>query len=456
MASRGSLWSPRFPFDPARSPVFYGWVITAVSAIGILASIPGQTIGVSVYTDTYIEVLGLDRISLTSAYLIGTGLSGFLVSTGGTLFDRLGARRFFVMAVVLFGLSLAYMSQMDRIIVALGGGGSTALAMVAASVGFLGVRLFGQGMVTLGARSMMSKWWNLRRGRMVAITGTFIAFGFSLAPRALDWQIQALGWRGSLLFNAALMAFGMSLLGWLLFRDNPEECGLRMDNGWQPPKRRENPDTLLSREFTRREAMRTWSFWIITLSLGFHGLFSTAYTFHVIDLARDFRVPRETMLNFFIYGSFLSVATNFLVGFITDRIRLRFIISFFCLCGLLFAVGILLLPHGIGRVLLVTGMGCSWGAFPVLSSVGYPRYFGRAHIGAINGSAMAWLVWGSAVGPLSFSAAKDYLGGYHKAMAASMVIYLLLAAGGVFARNPSAAAASRMAAAGAASRSDNH
>lgn len=445
MRSKGQIWKPDVPFDPARFPVFYGWVIVAAATAGALASIPGQTIGVSVYTDTYVEVLGIERIHLTTAYLIGTGLSGFLVSAGGKLFDTLGARKFAVLATLLFGASIAYLSQMDRIVGALGMTGVPCFGLLVASVGFLGIRFFGQGMVTLGARSMLAKWWNLRRGTMVAITGAFIAFGFSLAPRLLDWEIQALGWRESLLLNAALVAVGMAFFSWLLYRDNPEECGLEMDNGWKPLNRRENPDTFLGKEFTRAEALRTWAFWIITFCLGFHGLFATAYTFHVIDLARSFGVEREEILNYFIYSSFLSVATNLAVGYITDRTRLRYIITFFAGCGFLFALGLLLLPHPAGKILLVAGMGCSWGSFPVLSSVGYARYFGRAHIGAINGASLAWLVWGSALGPLAFSIGKDYLGGYESVIIASMLVYLFLAIGGAFTENPSRKAAERMA-----------
>lgn len=431
------FWDPTFPFDPARLPFFYGWVIVAASTVGMLASMPGQTIGVGVYTDTYIDVLGLDRIQLTTAYLIGTGLSGFLVSTGGSLFDRLGARRFFVLAAFLFATALVFMSQIDRISGLVGGRQSFIAAMTVASAGFLGIRFFGQGMVTLGSRSMLSKWWNLRRGRMVSISGAFIAFGFSITPRFLDWEIQAFGWRGSLLLNAAVLALGITAFGWFLFRDNPEECGLRMDNGWTPGKRRENPDTFLGKEFTRPEAMRTYSFWMITLALAFHGLFATAYTFHVLDIARDFGVSRETILNFFIYASVLSVTTNFVVGFITDYIRLRYVITFFATCGLLFAIGILLLPTPAGIVILITGMGCGGGVFAILSTVGYARYFGRAHIGSINGASLAWLVWGSAVGPLAFSLGKKLNGNYEGIVLLSALAYLLLAIGGFFATNPS-------------------
>ncbi len=49
----------RWPFDPARSPLYYGWAVLVVGTIGMIASIPGQTAGVSVFTDDLTEVTGL-------------------------------------------------------------------------------------------------------------------------------------------------------------------------------------------------------------------------------------------------------------------------------------------------------------------------------------------------------------------------------------------------------------
>ncbi len=393
--------------------------------------------GISVFTDTFIEVLKIDRMELTKAYLIGTALSGFMITRGGKLFDRLGARKFIVLASILFGIALLYMSQIDRLVAAVGFAGISIASLIVSSIGFLGIRFFGQGLVTLGSRSMLTKWWNLRRGRMVAISGCFVSFGFSLAPRVLDWEIQAFGWRGAFIANALLIGIGVSSIGWLFFRDNPEECGLAMDNGWKPENRLENPDTFLAKEFTGEEAKRTYAFWMITLILAFQGLFGTAYTFHILDLARHLSVEKTTMLNFFIYTSVLSVVINFAAGYITDRTRLRFIITFVALSGALACLGLFYLPGNLGKVLLVLGMGCSWGAFPVLSNVGYARYFGRKHIGSISGASMAWMVWGSAVGPLLFSLGHRYLGGYEVAILYSLLMYMILAICSVFTLNPS-------------------
>jgi hypothetical protein len=95
------------------------------------------------------------------------------------------------------------------------------------------------------------------------------------------------------------------------------------------------------------------------------------------------------------------------------------------------------LPTTLGKTLLILGMAGNWGAFPVLSNVAYARYFGRQHIGAISGASMAWMVWGSAIGPLFFSLGHRYLGGYETAILISLLIYMLLAICSVFTLNPS-------------------
>lgn len=64
--------SPDFPFAPRRLPFFYGWVIVGVATLGVVMSIPGQTMGVSVFTDHLIRVTGLTRLELAYTYLVGT------------------------------------------------------------------------------------------------------------------------------------------------------------------------------------------------------------------------------------------------------------------------------------------------------------------------------------------------------------------------------------------------
>lgn len=48
-------------------PFFYGYVLMVIGTIGIWASVPGQTIGVSTFTDPVKDALGLTRDQFSAA-----------------------------------------------------------------------------------------------------------------------------------------------------------------------------------------------------------------------------------------------------------------------------------------------------------------------------------------------------------------------------------------------------
>lgn len=429
---------PQTKQDLRRLPFFYGWVIVAVSSLGMVASVPGQTMGIGVFTDHLGEALSLSRTQLTVAFLVGTAASGFGLPFGGRLFDQVGARRFLTAVALVFGLCVAgfaFVDHLSRALEAVLGAGAWVAGMVA-SVGFASLRFLGQGLLTIGARSVLMKWWNHRRGLVTAISGVVVAFGFSVAPRVLNWEIESFGWRAAFLLNGLVLALPVAALFWLTTRDSPEEHGLQMDGGFEPVSSSDNPDLVYHRDLTRSEAIRTPAFWILSLTLGFHALYFTAYTFHVLDLARELSVGASRMLDFFIHSAFVSVLTNLTVGWAIDRIRLRWAVVIMGLGGAAASGGLLALPSGSGAVLVVVGMGLSWGCFPVLHNVAFARFFGRAHLGAIGGAAMTLLVWASAVGPLAFSLGREMTGSYRSSVLGAATIFLVLGVLGLLTRNP--------------------
>ena len=146
----------RWPFDPAKVPFYYGWVVLVVGTLGIMASIPGQTAGVSVFTDPLTDSTGLSRIQLSIAYLIGTGTSGFLLPFGGRAIDRYGSRVMAMAAVLGLAATVTGMSFVGPM--------STPVGMVVMSIGFGCLRFSGQGLLTLSSRTMISQWFDRRRG----------------------------------------------------------------------------------------------------------------------------------------------------------------------------------------------------------------------------------------------------------------------------------------------------
>ena len=180
------VWSPKVPFDPAKCPFFYGWVIVVVATIGIIFSIPGQTMGFSVFTDILMRELGLTRVELSLAYCVGTVLSGFTLPYLGRVFDRVGARRILVYAALATGAVLLYLSQVRRVLDLLKGlvgewVSATAIAFGVILIGFYLIRASAQGVLTMSSRNAIGKWFDYRRGMALSLSGVVTAFAFSAA-----------------------------------------------------------------------------------------------------------------------------------------------------------------------------------------------------------------------------------------------------------------------------------
>ncbi len=98
-----------------RLPFFYGIIVLIVGTIGVWASIPGQTMWVSTFTDPVKDALGLSRNQISWSYTLGTIMSSFLLGYAGKWFDKYGAR--FVAMGAAMGLSVAlFLSSKSQVI----------------------------------------------------------------------------------------------------------------------------------------------------------------------------------------------------------------------------------------------------------------------------------------------------------------------------------------------------
>lgn len=82
--------------------MYYGWVVLAISTLGMAATLPGQTAGVSLFIDAFIEDLGLSRSTVSWFYTVATVLGSLALPLVGRLVDRYGPRRMAVAVIVLF------------------------------------------------------------------------------------------------------------------------------------------------------------------------------------------------------------------------------------------------------------------------------------------------------------------------------------------------------------------
>lgn len=431
------FWGVRTPFAPSRCPIFYGWIIVFAATIGSIFSIPGQTMGFSVFTDVLIKELGLTRVELSLAYCLGTVASGLTLPWLGRLLDRWGERRMAVASVIMTGLVLFYLSKCGIISQVLGQLMPTGIAaFVVISLGFYLIRAAAQGVLSMACRNVIGKWFNYRRGLALAISGILVSFCYSFAPRGLDWLIKLYGYDGAWFVMGVSTIVIMAPLAWLLFRDAPEQDGLEMDGGKVVLKESSNPDMHIHREFTRREALRDYSFWVFNLTFSFYGLFATAFTFHILSLAAEYQFADERILSLFVPIAAMSVVTNLIFGAINARLRLKWLLLVMNLGCLSATLGMLCLDKPAGVPAYVIGNGIASGGFVSLTGIVFPRFYGRLHLGAISGVNMSAMVIASGLGPLAFGLCHHISGSYRWILIASVFVPTLLALMSLKADNP--------------------
>jgi len=228
----------------------------------------------------------------------------------------------------------------------------------------------------------------------------------------------------------------MAPLGWLIFRDNPEECGLQMDGPNVIKPKKVNPDMLIHREYNRRDAVRTYAFHIFNLSFAFFSLYSTAFTFHIESLGNEFGFEKSQIINLFIPMAAISVITNLFFGWINSHIRLKYMLLTMNLGEVLAAIGLLKLNSSFGVPLYVTGNGITGGVFSSLAGIVWARFYGRLWLGSISGLCMSSMVIASGVGPWLFAQAKQASGSYHEILTVCIFVPAILCVASFWADNP--------------------
>ncbi|MBT6890258.1 MAG: MFS transporter [Gammaproteobacteria bacterium] len=419
------LISVTWPFDPKRSPVYYGWVVWLFSTVGFLLSIPGQTMGMAVFTEPFLEAFGLTRTQLSMAYLFGTIGSSLFLTQAGRWYDRLGGRIMIAASSLALGLMVGYISFVDVLSRWLGG--HTLVTFILILLGFFGVRFFGQGVLTSCSRNVLMLWFVKRRGLVSGLRSVFVSFGFSLAPLVLAMMIGGFGWRGALWFMALLVGLAFAVLAFIFVRDNPVSCGLIAD-GEKPSDAYVAPVEAPSKSLA--EARRSPVFWIYSMSLAMHAMFGTALTFHVVAIFGEAGLPRDVAFGYFFPAAICATAANLVGSYLVDKGPLKPFLIVMLVGFVVGGYGLINLDQSWGYWMLAAGFGTGGGLWGVTSNLAFIRFFGPLHLGEVSGFNTSISVFASAVGPFAFSLAVDHLGSYNVAaqICLAMLVVLLIAA----------------------------
>lgn len=373
---------------------------------GIVSALtaPGQTAGLSPLVDPLISTLDITRTEISTAYLIGTLAGAVALPFIGRALDRWGARSVMMIVGVVFALLLAAASFVTDIFGLTGA--------------YAGLRMAGQGALSLTAVTIVARTVFHRSGLALGITSAIGSAGISLAPLGVERLVAATDvattWRiESLVVLAIVLPIAL-----LLPKDSPARGTAHphpetAEDGWE-----------------LREALRTGMFWVLTVALFCTGMLTTALAFHQISiLGQQGLTTLEAAANF-LPQTITALLATLGVGALADRIDPRWGVVF---SMAMMAATLLFLPFvASGFLGIVYGLllGAAGGGLRGIEAAAFVRYFGRRRIGTIRGVATSIGLASTALGPLvfalGFGAAESYL--ETAVISAALPIGILLAA----------------------------
>jgi sugar phosphate permease len=403
-----------------RLPFFYGWVVLGAGTIVAALTIPGQTVGVSVFLDSIIDDLDINRSTVSVIYTIGTATGAMSLTYVGRFLDRVGPRVGTAVIGIGFALACVFLGAVQTVFML--------------TIAFVLLRGFGQGSLGLSAVYAINLWFVRRRGMAIGISGVGFAIVIAIIPATLERLHTTFGWRTSYFILGAVVAGTVVPLA-LLFRKQPERYGLAPDGP------REYKDVAAS-EFNVEPptARRTTLFWLFALGTFTTSGLGTGVVFHHFSILATGGVDRADAAIVFIPYGLSGVAFGLMGGMLVDRVPHRFVLA----AGQLLMVGILLAAVNLSETWMLWAYGTAQGAMQgmmlAVSSTVYAHEFGRKFLGEIKGTASTISIGGSAVGPLLYGVTYDVSGSYGPTLAWSATIPLGIAMIALFAppRSPRA------------------
>ncbi|MDB9915573.1 MFS transporter [Alphaproteobacteria bacterium] len=373
---------------------FYGWIIVGVANLGIFSSGPGQSHTFSVFVGPISKDLGLSNASIASAYGLATLIAAFLLPYMGKIIDKYGSRNSLIIISIILGISCIFF------------GAASNFLMLTVGFGFL--RFFGQGSLMLGCANMVSQWFDTKRGFAMSLMA--LGFGISMAihPPLSQWLIEQFGWKYAWVILGIstwiIMVPSLYILAW----NSPESVGLRPD-GTNKSGSAQN-DLKEIEGLNLSEAMKERSFYILSAMWFGMAMLVTTLHFYQVTILTSQGITTEFAAGIFSVSAIAMVLFMPFVGKLFDNYPTKYVLalglainSISLLC-ITFANNELLaivyaIFFGINNAISMTMFGYIW-----------PRYFGRKHLGSIQGTGQMIGVIGASLGPLPVGFAIDYIG----------------------------------------------
>ena len=373
---------------------FYGWIIVGIANIGIFSSGPGQSHTFSVFVEPISQDLELSSASIASAYGLATLIAAFLLPYMGKIIDRYGARVSLIIISIILGISCIFF------------GAASNFLMLTVGFGFL--RFFGQGSLMLGCANLVSQWFDSKRGFAMSLMA--LGFGMSMAihPPVSQFLIDQYGWKYAWIILGIstwlIMVPALFILAW----NNPENIGLKPDGVKKSNFKNDEVEAIEGLNLT--EALKENSFYILAAMWFGMAMLVTTLHFYQVTILTNQGITTEFAASLFTVSAFAMVVFMPLVGKFFDNFPTKYVLATGLLINSISLISITYSNNDTYSLFYAVSFGINNAFSMTMFGYIWPRYFGRKHLGSIQGTGQMIGVIGASLGPLPVGFAIDYLG----------------------------------------------
>lgn len=388
--------------------IFYGYYLIGAAMVAQFISVGSQNYIIGAFFKPMTNDLGWTRSEFTLGRTVAQFVMAFTGFFIGGHVDRHGGRRLMLIGIAILSSALwalSYVQELWQWIVLNG----IILTMGAALIGNLVVN------VTL------SKWFVEKRGQAVSFASMGVSMAGVVLPPAMTAIIDDHGWRNGWRAMAVFAAL-MMIPTALMMRRAPEDYGLNPDGrshaevaGGMGERARAE----FAMSMTRREALRTATFYMLVLGFGLFGITIGVMLLQTIPFMTDAGYSRNTAAFMIVLSSIPALASKPAWGYAMDHWDPKKLASAGALLTGMSLVIITLSVNATADWGVYCGfilLGFGWGGMIPLQEVIWASYFGRRYLGAVRSAGLPFALVLGAGSPLLVSIYFDHVGNYNGAI----------------------------------------
>ncbi len=411
-----------------RSRFFYGWYIVMGLATVSMVSVGMGGMNLGLFVQPMNEDLGINHVyfGLTqTARLVGFSISGWLI---GRILDQHGARVPMAIAAAMMGMIMAGLSCVQT------GWQLVTLIFLCGLIGLEG------GGGNLYQSVPLSRWFIRKRGKAMSLSFLGTTAGIFLFTPLIQYTITHVNWRFAWVVIGGGCCLVILIIAIVVVRKAPESMGLLPDG--DTIQGAEDKNTAVFQRsnvpgeysWTRSQALRSYSFWALTITLGLRMLSMSTLNVFRIPYYIEVGISPQLVALAVSVEAIVSALVAIPTGWAMDRYQPRYVASV-SLTAFILAFIVTINVRTTLDVFIATALfGVAAASFMVTINTLWPSYFGGMHIGSIRGISVPFTTFFGAVGAPITGLIKDATGSYLPAWIASIIF--LFAATVIMLLNP--------------------